>query len=109
MTHDHPPHHDPYEHHDGDASGHGHGSDAHTPGGDHGHAHGFVDPSIAATDRGLWALKWSFAGLFVTALLQLVVVLLSVSIALLADTIHNFGDAATAIPLAIAFWLGRRG
>ena len=75
----------------------------------HGHSHGVVDPSIASTRRGLWALKWSFVGLIVTALLQVVVVLLSGSIALLADTIHNFADAATAIPLGIAFWLTRRG
>src|SRR5216117_1940387 len=76
--------------------------------GDHGHTHGVVDPSIASTDRGLWALKWSFVGLLATALLQLVVVVMSGSVALLADTIHNFGDAATAIPLGIAFWLARR-
>ena len=50
-------------------------------------------------------MKWSFAGLFITALLQLVVVLLSGSVALLSDTIHNFGDAATAVPLWIAFAL----
>ncbi len=80
-----------------------HGRDPH-----HGHTHGVVDPSIVATDRGLWALKWSFVGLMVTALFQLVVVVLSGSVALLADTIHNFGDAATAIPLAVAFWLARR-
>src|SRR5262249_45806502 len=55
-----------------------------------------------------WAIKWSFVGLAGTALLQLVVVLLSGSVALLADTIHNFGDAATAIPLAIAFWFARQ-
>ena len=72
------------------------------------HTHGVVDPSIVSTDRGLWALKWSFVGLMVTALFQLVVVVLSGSVALLADTIHNFGDAATAIPLGIAFWLARR-
>jgi cation diffusion facilitator family transporter len=68
-----------------------------------------VDPSIASNERGLWALKWSFAGLFVTALFQVIVVIVSGSVGLLADTIHNFADAATAIPLAIAFWLGRRG
>jgi cation diffusion facilitator family transporter len=71
--------------------------------------HGFVDPSIASTSRGLWALKWSFVGLLATALFQVVVVALSGSVALLADTIHNFADAATAIPLGIAFWLARRG
>jgi len=67
-----------------------------------------VDPSITTSARGLWAIKWSFVGLAGTALLQLVVVLLSGSVALLADTIHNFGDAATAIPLAIAFWFARQ-
>jgi cation diffusion facilitator family transporter len=73
-----------------------------------GHAHGIVDPSIASNDRGLWAIKWSFAGLAVTAVLQLIVVFISGSVALLADTIHNFGDATTAIPLAIAFWFARK-
>ena len=74
----------------------------------HGHSHGIVDPSITTTQRGIWALKWSFAGLMVTALLQVVVVIISGSVALLADTIHNFADAATAIPLAIAFLLARK-
>ncbi len=78
---------------------HGHG---------HGHSHGIVDPSITTSERGLWAIKWSFFGLAATALLQLFVVFLTGSVALLADTIHNFGDAATAIPLAIAFWLARK-
>src|SRR5262245_40729122 len=64
----------------------------------HRHTHGVVDPSIASTTRGLWALKWSFIGLTVTALIQVVVVVLSGSVGLLADTIHNFADAATAIP-----------
>jgi cation diffusion facilitator family transporter len=73
-----------------------------------GHSHGVVDPSIASTSKGLWALKWSFIGLTATAVLQLFVVVLSGSIALLADTIHNFADAATAIPLGIAFVLARR-
>lgn len=75
----------------------------------HGHSHGVVDASIASTDRGLWALRWSFVGLMATALLQVVVVAISGSVALLTDTIHNFADAATAIPLAIAFWLTGRG
>lgn len=72
-----------------------------------GHTHGLIDPVIATTQRGIWALKWSFIGLMVTALLQVVVVWLSGSVALLADTVHNFGDAATAIPLWIAFSLAR--
>ncbi len=92
------------------AAGHSHG-DHHADTGKrlsaHAHAHGLVDPSIATTARGIWALKWSFAGLLVTALLQVIVVWLSGSVALLADTIHNFGDAATAIPLWIAFAFAR--
>lgn len=74
----------------------------------HGHVHGLIDTTIASTDRGLWAVKWSFIGLMLTALLQTVVVAVSGSVALLADTIHNIADAATAIPLAIAFTLARR-
>jgi cation diffusion facilitator family transporter len=89
------------------------GEDAHVydhgEGHGHTHAHGIVDPSIASSDRGLWALKWSFVGLMVTAAIQTGVVLVSGSVALLADTIHNFADAATAIPLGVAFWLARRG
>jgi len=57
----------------------------------------------------MWAVKWSFAGLFITALLQFVVVVLSGSVALLSDTIHNFGDALTAVPLWVAFALSRLG
>jgi len=75
--------------------------------GGHGHTHGVIDPSITTTERGIWAIKWSFAGLMVTALIQVVIVALSGSVALLADTIHNFGDAATAIPLWVAFRLAR--
>jgi len=74
----------------------------------HVHTHGAIDPSIFTTQRGIWAIKWSFFGLLATALFQIVVVLLSGSVALLADTIHNFGDAATSIPLWIAFMLARR-
>jgi cation diffusion facilitator family transporter len=74
----------------------------------HGHTHGTVDPSIISTGRGLWAVKWSFWGLMATALIQVVVIFISGSVALLADTIHNFADAATAIPLGLAFLLARR-
>jgi cation diffusion facilitator family transporter len=66
-----------------------------------------VDATIASTSRGIWAIKWSFIGLFLTAMLQVVVVILSGSVALLADTIHNFGDAVTAIPLWVAFLFAR--
>jgi cation diffusion facilitator family transporter len=74
----------------------------------HVHAHGVIDPSVFTTQQGIWAIKWSFFGLLATALFQVVIVLLSGSVALLADTIHNIGDAATAIPLWIAFMLARR-
>lgn len=74
----------------------------------HSHTHGAVDPSILTTQRGIWAIQWSLLALLATALFQVVIVLLSGSVALLADTIHNFGDAATAIPLWIAFTLVRR-
>jgi cation diffusion facilitator family transporter len=77
--------------------------------GEHGHAHRAGDPSIVTSARGIWAVKWSFAALFVTALVQLVVVALSGSVALLSDTIHNFGDTLTAVPLWVAFALSRLG
>src|SRR5262245_45555939 len=86
---------------------HDHGHD-HARAHGHDHTHGMIDPSIVTTGRGLWAVKWSFVALMATAALQLVVVSVSGSVALLADTIHNFGDAATAIPLAVAFWFARR-
>ncbi len=76
--------------------------------GAHGHTHGSVDPSISTNERGIWAVKWGFIGLFLTATIQLAVVFLSHSVALLADTIHNFGDASTAIPLGIAFLFAKR-
>lgn len=81
---------------------------AHGEAGGHGHTHGVIDATIATTDRGIWAIKWSFAVLAVTALFQVGVVAISGSVALLADTIHNLGDAVTAIPLWIAFQLARR-
>lgn len=74
----------------------------------HGHSHGIVDPALASTADGLRVLQWSFAGLLATAAIQVVVVALSGSVALLADTIHNFADALTSVPLAVAFWLARR-
>jgi cation diffusion facilitator family transporter len=80
----------------------------HSHGGAHGHTHGVVDATIATTARGIWAIKWSFVIMAITAILQLGVVLISSSVALLADTIHNFGDATTAIPLWVAFVLVRR-
>ena len=72
------------------------------------HSHGAIDPAILSTQKGIWAIKWSFVGLFVTAVFQIVVVGLSGSVALLADTIHNVGDALTAVPLWMAFRLSLR-
>lgn len=88
--------------HDHSHGGHDHGTGA------HGHTHGVVDPSIATTEKGIRAIKWSFVILAITAILQLIVVFMSGSVALLADTIHNVGDATTALPLWIAFVLVRR-
>ena len=85
----------------------GHGHDHGAEGG-RGHTHGVIDASIATTERGIWAIKWSFVILAVTAALQIAVVLISGSVALLADTIHNVADATTAIPLWVAFKLAQR-
>jgi cation diffusion facilitator family transporter len=67
-----------------------------------------VDSALEASREGLRCLGWSFAVLLVTALLQVVVVVVSGSVALLGDTLHNFADALTAVPLGIAFTVGRR-
>ena len=83
-------------------------SHAHSHGGAHGHTHGVMDATIATTTRGIWAIKWSFVILAATAAAQILVVLMSGSVALLADAIHNVGDAGTAIPLWVAFVLARR-
>ena len=64
---------------------------------------------MESSERGIRALKISLVGLGLTALFQLVIVLASGSVALLADTIHNFADAGTSIPLWIAFSLAKRG
>lgn len=90
------------------AHGHDHGGHGHDHHGPHGHTHGVIDATIATTDRGIWAIKWSFFILAITAALQVVVVVFSGSVALLADTIHNVADATTAVPLWIAFVLARR-
>ncbi|HEY5085777.1 MAG TPA: cation diffusion facilitator family transporter [Gemmatimonadaceae bacterium] len=93
-------------HHDHSHSGHDHD---HSHGGhDHDHSHGVVDPSIATSERGLWAVKWSGVLLLTVSFVELAVVAMSRSTALLADMIHNFGDFATVIPLWIAFALMRR-
>lgn len=74
----------------------------------HGHTHGAVDSTLFHSRRGIWAIKWSLVALGATAAAQAVVVAFTGSAALLADTIHNLGDAATALPLWAAFRLGTR-
>ncbi|WP_374968720.1 cation diffusion facilitator family transporter [Terrabacter sp. BE26] len=115
--------------HGHDHADRGHGRDAHHG---HGHAHDHdhgsglfgkvrhaltphshdvadsLDAALESSARGIRAVRLSLVGLGVTAVLQLLVVVISGSVALLADTIHNFSDALTAIPLWIAFVLGRR-
>jgi cation diffusion facilitator family transporter len=105
--------------HDHDDHDHGHDHAHHARGGilgwlqrtfAHSHdGHEKVDAAMETHERGIWALKISLVVLGLTALFQVGIVWLSGSTALLADTIHNFGDAATSIPLWIAFSLIRRG
>jgi cation diffusion facilitator family transporter len=108
-----------HSHGDGDSHGHDHSHPhdhehslwqqlKHTLSGhSHSHAPAALDPALA-TSRGIWALKVSLIGLLVTAIFQVVIVALSGSVALLADTVHNFSDALTALPLWLAFALARR-
>ncbi len=100
--------------------GHEHGEHGHEhPGGVRGfvaslfrpHSHDSadsVDSALESSSAGIRAVKISLIALLVTALAQAVVVFYTGSVALLADTIHNFSDALTAVPLWIAFVLGRR-
>jgi cation diffusion facilitator family transporter len=74
----------------------------------HHHATALIDRQMGTSERGIWALKVSLAGLVLTALFQLVIVSLSGSSGLFADSIHNLADAFTAVPLWIAFQLARR-
>lgn len=69
----------------------------------HGHTHGVIDPSILITKRGIWAVKWSFIALMATTIIQALVAYFSGSVALLGDTVHNLGDAFTAIPIGLAY------
>lgn len=76
----------------------------------HDHSHGLVDPSIIRSKAGVKAVSLSLTVLLAASLVQLEVFLLSGSVALLTDVIHNGGDALTAIPLGIAFLMrSRRG
>lgn len=74
---------------------------------DHGPADS-VDSALATSSRGIRAVKVSLVALAVTAAVQAVVVVITGSVALLADTVHNFTDALTALPLWFAFALGAR-
>jgi cation diffusion facilitator family transporter len=117
-SHNHPDHahdHDRGDHEHGD---HKHGDHRH-PGGLKGFLHGLfvphshdaadsVDDALEASRQGVRAVKISLGVLGVTALLQVLVVIISGSVALLADTVHNFSDALTAVPLWVAFVIGRR-
>ena len=108
---------------------HDHGDHDHDPDHSHDHPHGgggllgavreifaphthdhadSVDDALESSAQGIRAVKISLLALGVTAIFQLVIVALSGSVALAADTVHNFSDALTAIPLWIAFVLGRR-
>jgi cation diffusion facilitator family transporter len=122
--HDHA-HDDEHDHAHDDEHDHAHDDEHDHAHGDHDHAGGLVgllgeifhthshsgpraDAALESSDRGIQALKISLAGLFLTALFQVVIAALSGSAGLLADTIHNFADALTAVPLWIAFVVGRR-
>jgi cation diffusion facilitator family transporter len=87
-----------------DAHGHSHEhGHSHSHDGEHGHSHGLVHSSIKRSREGLRAVVASLLILGLTAALQIAVFVLSGSIALLADLIHNIGDALTAVPLGAAF------
>jgi cation diffusion facilitator family transporter len=100
LTHSH--HHYGPHTHDPAPHSHNHDEDSH---GGHGHSHGLVDESIKRSREGVRAVGLSLAVLAVAAGAQLAIFLASGSVALLADLIHNFGDASTAIPLGAAFLL----
>jgi cation diffusion facilitator family transporter len=80
-------------------------SQAHAHSHGHGHSHGLVHESIKRSRAGLRAVGLALLILTLTAIAQTVIYIASGSIALLADLIHNAGDAATAIPLGVAFAL----
>jgi len=71
----------------------------------HGHSHGLIDPSIRRSRDGVRVVLVSLGLLGVTAAIQAAIYIATHSVALLADLIHNFGDALTAIPLGAAFLL----
>ncbi|GAB2925130.1 cation diffusion facilitator family transporter [Streptomyces mayteni] len=126
--HDHHEHDHPHDHGQDEHHGHDHGDHGH----DHDHPHGGgrltrlrhelthlvkphshesadkIDGAMESSARGMRALWISLVVLGITAVFQVFIVIISGSVALLGDTIHNFADALTAVPLGIAFLLGRR-
>ncbi len=99
-------HHHPPEHHE---HGRALGTKLHSLLHAHHHDHlERVDRALEASAEGIRAVKISLVGLSLTSILQLVVVAMSASVALLSDTLHNFSDALTALPLWLAFSLSRR-
>ena len=111
--------HDGHDRHHGHGHDHGHGHSHEHPTGIKGFLYGLfvphthdaadsVDDALEASGHGVRAVKISLFMLLGTTVLQFIVVLMSGSVALLADTIHNFSDAMTAVPLWIAFLLARR-
>jgi cation diffusion facilitator family transporter len=111
-----PGHHDHDHDHDHEHDEHGHGRGHGTLGGalrdlfvPHTHdTADSLDEALEASADGIRAVRWSLGALGATATAQLVVFAASGSVALLADTIHNFSDALTAVPLWVAFVLSRR-
>ena len=90
-----------------EAHEHLHDHEDHPPhgGGGHGHSHGLVDRSIVRSHEGVKAVSISLAVLALAACAQVAIFVLAGSVALLADLVHNFGDALTAVPLGIAFFI----
>ncbi|MBE2268756.1 MAG: cation transporter [Anaerolinea sp.] len=124
MAENHPhPHHDhdhdhPHDHpHDHD---HDHSHDHHHPSGVlgwiaqvfhlHGHEHASLnaDAAFSSNEEGIRTVWLALAALGLTSVLQVGIVALSGSVALLADTVHNIGDTLNSIPLLVAFYLARR-
>lgn len=93
-----------HHHHDHAHEHHGH-DHHHDHNSGHGHSHGLVDRSIVRSREGVKAVALSLAILGLTAAAQLAIFVLTSSVALFADLVHNFGDALTAVPLGIAFFL----
>jgi cation diffusion facilitator family transporter len=119
-------HDDEAEHDHGAHETHGHEHEHHAHDDQHEHAPGLlgkvqelikphshdaadsVDDALVGSEVGIKAVRLSLIGLGFTAVVQLVIALASGSVAVLADTIHNFADASTSIPLWLAFWVGRK-